>query len=201
MHEFKYLALGDSYTIGEAVPQSESFPFQLTSELTQRGILLMEPRVIAVTGWTTSDLLRAVRAADLNERFDLVTLLIGVNNQYQGLPADDYRKEFVELLDIAGSLSEKGKAGVVVLSIPDWSVMPFAAGRDLKTIAAEIDLFNKICREESAGEGVRFVDIRPVSRLAATDPELIAEDGLHPSGKMYGQWVEGLLPHTLEILG
>ncbi|TSD63816.1 SGNH/GDSL hydrolase family protein [Inquilinus sp. KBS0705] len=189
-----YLALGDSYTIGESEPQEQSFPYQLSARLNAAGKATNPPDIIAVTGWTTGDLIGAIKDRDLGSRkYDIVTLLIGVNNQYRGYSTDDYRQEFIDLLNTAISHAKGGKAGVFVLSIPDWGLTPFAGGRDRAQISKEIDQFNAINKQETEKAGVTYVDITPSSRLATTDIELIAGDGLHASGKMYSMWVNELL--------
>jgi lysophospholipase L1-like esterase len=181
----RYLALGDSYTIGESVDASERFPVHLARELK-----LGEPQIIAKTGWTTDELSAAIDAADPQRPFDLVTLLIGVNNQYRGRSADEYRTQFTALLQRAIGFAGGDASKVIVVSIPDWGVTPFAEGRDRAKIASEIDAFNTINREEAARAGARWVDITPISRRS--DPALVAGDGLHPSGKQYAEWAKAI---------
>ena len=181
----RYLALGDSYTIGESVPATDRFPVQLARELGSG-----EPQIIAKTGWTTDELDAAIDAADPKGPFDLVTLLIGVNNQYRGRPADEYRSQFVALLQRAIGFAGGDAGRVIVVSIPDWGVTPFAEGRDRAKIAREIDQFNAINREEALRAGAKYVDITPISRR--DDPSLVAGDGLHPSGKQYGEWAKAI---------
>lgn len=195
--KLSYLALGDSYTIGEAVEQVESLPYQLVSTLNENGIAIAEPRVIAKTGWTTDELRYAIQQAQITDKFNLVTLLIGVNNQYRGYSQETYRKEFAELLDIAIAFADGIYQNVYVLSIPDWGVTDFAkqSGRDLKAISEEIDVFNEINKEETLSRQVAYVDITPISRQ--DNPNLIANDGLHPSGKMYAEWVQLLVQQIL----
>jgi lysophospholipase L1-like esterase len=183
----RYLALGDSYTIGESVPESERFPVQLAREL---GI--GEPQIIAKTGWTTDELDAAIDAANPQGPFDLVTLLIGVNNQYRGRSAEEYRTQFAGLLNRAIGFAGGDPKKVIVVSIPDWGVTPFAEGRNRAKIAREIDQFNAINREEAARAGAKWVDITPISR--GSDPALVAGDGLHPSGKQYADWVKEIAP-------
>ena len=183
----RYLALGDSYTIGESVAATERFPAQLARELH-----LGEPQIIARTGWTTDELNAAIDAANPQGPFDLVTLLIGVNNQYRGRSADEYRGQFVALLQRAIGFAGGKAARVIVVSIPDWGVTPFAEGRDRAKIAREIDQYNAINREEAVRAGARWVDITPVSR--GGDPALVAADGLHPSAKQYTEWVRLIAP-------
>ncbi len=188
--ELTMLSLGDSYTIGEQVDEAERFPNQTVLQLHSKGIYFDKPKIIATTGWTTDELLTAIEKETLQTPYDFVTLLIGVNNQYRGRPEEEYRKEFVQLLDLAISFAGEKKSHVVVLSIPDWGVTPFAEGRDRNNIASQIDRFNAINMEESMKHGVHYVDITAISRNAATDESLVASDGLHPSGKMYAQWAE-----------
>ncbi|MGV3547169.1 MAG: SGNH/GDSL hydrolase family protein [Pedobacter sp.] len=187
-----YLALGDSYTIGEAVEQEESFPFQLKKILSDGGDEFEQPKVIAKTGWTTDELRHAIQQEQITEAFDLVTLLIGVNNQYRGYSQETYRTEFVELLETAISFAAGKKENVYVVSIPDWGVTEFAknSGRDLQAISDEIDTFNRINRQETEVRNVTYVDITPRSRQAIKKQNLIAGDGLHPSGKMYEEWAK-----------
>ncbi|PAW92410.1 hypothetical protein CKK33_02425 [Mucilaginibacter sp. MD40] len=197
-NNFTYLALGDSYTIGEAVPQEQSFPYQLTQRLGNN----VKPDIIAVTGWTTGELKQGITQRSLQKHdYDVVTLLIGVNNQYRHNSPVEYRTEFAELLNIAIGYAGGNKQHVIVLSIPDWGVTPYGKnyGNTAQT-AADIDHFNDINKQETAKQGVTYIDITPSSRLAANDVSLIAADGLHPSGKMYGLWVEQLLPQLQKII-
>lgn len=186
-----YLALGDSYTIGESVAQKESFPYQLVSELKTQKITVANPKIIAKTGWTTDELETAIKAENIVQSYDIVTLLIGVNNQYRSYSTTTYRKEFAALLQTAIKFAGKNKKRVFVVSIPDWGVTPFGkgSGRDTQAIATEIDTFNAINKEETlAAAGVSYIDITVASRNAAKDAALVANDGLHPSGKMYNEW-------------
>ncbi|MBS1530315.1 MAG: SGNH/GDSL hydrolase family protein [Bacteroidetes bacterium] len=187
-----YLALGDSYTVGEAVPQAESFPYQLTARLNQQGCKVSQPTIIATTGWTTDNLIDAIAKSGLDgKRYSVVTLLIGVNDQYQGLSQDNYKIKFQQVLQTAIQFAGGDPKRVFVLSIPDWGVTPFAQGRAAE-IGPQIDQFNAINKSISAAAGVHYLDITPVSRQALHDPGLIAEDGLHPSAKMYGLWVDAI---------
>ena len=199
-HQLSYLALGDSYTIGEAVEQAESFPFQLVEMLGHKGTKVHQPKVIAKTGWTTDELRHAIQQEQIAETFSLVTLLIGVNNQYRGYSQETYRSEFAELLEMAINFAGGDKNKVYVVSIPDWGVTEFAkqSGRELKNISHEIDAFNEINKQETEARQVTYVDITPVSRQAVKKQTLIASDGLHPSGKMYAEWAKQLLN---EIIG
>ncbi|RZL50932.1 MAG: SGNH/GDSL hydrolase family protein [Pedobacter sp.] len=185
-----YLALGDSYTIGESVPEKESFPFQLVAQLKTAGFNFSTPKIVAKTGWTTGELQTAIKAENLSSNYDIVTLLIGVNNQYRGDSQTQYKKEFVELLNAAIGFAKGNKSRVFVVSIPDWGVTPFGkgSGRNIQTIAAEIDAFNAINKQETLAAGVSYTEITTASRNAFTDVKLVANDGLHPSGKMYADW-------------
>ncbi|WP_158825254.1 SGNH/GDSL hydrolase family protein [Mucilaginibacter lacusdianchii] len=195
-----YLALGDSYTIGETVTAPESFPYQLTAELNKLNYKAAAPVIIARTGWTTDELINAISVQNLAQKFDIVTLLIGVNNQYRGYNINTYRTEFVQLLNTAISYANGNKKHVFVVSIPDWGVTPYASGRDRNKIAAEIDQYNAINKQETEKAGISYTNITPGSRLAAQDRTLIAADGLHPSGKMYAQWVQQLIVEVAKSL-
>ena len=191
----RYLALGDSYTIGESVEPSQRWPAQLTTRLRERGFPLEEPLIIATTGWTTGDLSRAIIQTSPLGPFDLVTLLIGVNNQYRGLAEEEYRHQFRGLLQRAIAYTGNDPSRVIVLSIPDWSVTPFASAlgaeqSSLTRISAAIDRFNGINQAEAERAGAYYIYVTFVSREAAIDRSLLAADGLHPSGKMYARWVE-----------
>ncbi|MFN8433270.1 MAG: SGNH/GDSL hydrolase family protein [Anaerolineales bacterium] len=195
----RYLALGDSYTIGESVEEAERFPNQLATLLANEGVTV-DVKIIARTGWTTDELWRGIQAEVVTPPYDMVSLLIGVNNQYRGRGAEEYREGFVFLLNKAIEYAGGDVKRVVVFSIPDWGVTPFAYGRDTTQIANEIDAFNNINLEESNKAGVHYVDVTPSSRLALNDKTLIASDGLHPSGKMYAEWAQAALPIALSIL-
>jgi len=197
----RLLALGDSYTIGESVAVESSWPLRLAAALRAAGLEVARPRVIARTGWTTGELAAAIDAAQVDGPFDLVTLLIGVNDQYRGCPVDDFRPRFRDLVQRAVGFAGGRKEQVMVLSIPDWSVTPFAEGRDRPRIAAEVDEFNDLVRSEAERAGVRSVDITPISRRAGREPDLIAPDGLHPSARMYAAWVDAVLPAARAAIG
>ena len=196
----RMLALGDSYTIGQGVDSSARWPVQLHARLQDEGYGVSEPEVIARTGWTTGDLLETVGLAKPQGPYEIVTLMIGVNNQFQGREVQEYRREFVELLDLSISLAGGRASNVIVLSIPDWGDTPFAADRGRAQIAKEIDLFNSVNLEEAAQAGVRYVDVTPISRKVHTDETLVAADGLHPSKKMYAEWVDLVLPVARSML-
>lgn len=195
----RYLALGDSYTIGESVEEAERFPNQLASLLANEGVTV-DVKIIARTGWTTDELWRGIQAEVVEPPYDMVSLLIGVNNQYRGRGLEEYREGFIFLLNKAIEYAGGDVKRVVVFSIPDWGVTPFAYGRDTTQIANEIDAFNKVNLEDSIKAGAHYVDVTPSSRLALNDKTLIASDGLHPSGKMYAEWAQSALPIALNIL-
>jgi len=197
----RFLALGDSYTIGESVQPADRWPVQLAALFRGGGLPVEDPLIIATTGWTTDELMAGIDRANPTGPYDLVSLLIGVNNQYRGRDPEEYRQQFVTLLNRAIAFADGRLSRVLVLSIPDWSVTPFAAGRDRVAIAADIDRFNIINREETAKLGAHYVDVTPISRRASNDPALIADDGLHPSGKMYTEWAKLAFLAAREALG
>ena len=184
----RILALGDSYTIGESVAESGRWPVQFVNLLRERGLTVEGPRIIARTGWTTTEMLQAVESADLTPPYELVTLLIGVNDQFRGLSLEGYRENFATALDRAIELAGGDRNRVIVLSIPDYAVTPFARAFGLTGIGPMIDAFNGANFSITEAAGVHYVDVTPISRKAATDPTLIAFDGLHPSASMYAEW-------------
>lgn len=198
-----YLALGDSYTIGESVEPAGRWPVQLVKALRAEGIALDTPRIIATTGWTTDELSAAIDAAEpLGDGYALVSLLIGVNNQYRGRAVDEYAREFTRLLERAIGFAGRRADRVLVLAIPDWGVTPFAAdsGRDTATIASELDAYNAAAAKVCATHGVAFIDIAPVSRVRGAEPVMLADDGLHPSAAMYAEWTQLALPVARRLL-
>jgi lysophospholipase L1-like esterase len=200
----RFLALGDSYTIGEGVRAEERWPMQLAAGVRATGIRLADPEIIATTGWTTGELLAAIHAVAPPPRddFDIVSLQIGVNDQYRGLGVDVFRAGLTALTARAIHHAANEAGRVVVLSIPDWSVTPFATSdpRDARTIAAQIDSFNAAARVVTREAGIAFVDVTTDSRRALDDQTLIAADGLHPSAAMYANWVRIVLPAALRTL-
>lgn len=189
---YTYLALGDSYTIGESLPSEDNFPFQTAGMLRLKGLKIAEPNIIAKTGWTTDELIEAIKKRQINNQFDFVSLLIGVNNQYRGRDLATYRQEFEQLLQVAIQYAGQKKQNVFVLSIPDWGATPFAEGRDRKKITREIDQFNSINKEISNLYKVNYIDITDGTRDAKSDLTLVAEDKLHPSKKEYAKWAKKL---------
>lgn len=189
-----YLAIGDSYTIGEQVMAKYNFPNQVYSLMKKEYSDFTEPRIIAKTGWTTEELEDGIKAANkaepMQNSYDFVSLLIGVNNQYRGRTVESYKPEFEKLLNKAILFAGNNADHVVVVSIPDWGVTPFAEGRNRKQIADEIDAYNLAAKEICNNYSVHYIDITPWTREAANDNSLLASDGLHPSGKEYKRWAE-----------
>ncbi len=199
-HKYTFLSLGDSYTIGESVAEQDRWSVQLAAMLREKGVDLAPPDLIARTGWTTAELAEAIQQSGNTSTYDLVSLLIGVNNQYRGQPLDRYRAELRELLQTAIRFAKGRPDRVIVLSIPDWGVTPFARDRDQASIAAEIDAFNAACREEAQQAGARFFDITPLTRQVQNDPSQVTVDGLHYSGKQHRRWAEAVLPEVTKLL-
>lgn len=196
----RYLALGDSYTVGEGVPASGRWPVQLADALRAGGVALESPRIIARTGWTTDELSAAIDAGGPLGEYDFVSLLVGVNNQYRGRAVEQFAREFAVLLERAIGFAGGRGDRVLVLSIPDWGVTPFATGRDRHAIAAAIDAHNGAARSACGRRGVAFVDITPASRLHGAEPAMLAADGLHPSAAMYALWTARALPVARRLL-
>ncbi len=195
-----YLALGDSYTIGEMVPFRENFPNQLASMLPGWGIQMADPVIIATTGWTTDELNTAIREKHISGTFDVVTLLIGVNNQYRGRSVENYKEEFLDLLHQAITFAGGRVERVFVISIPDWGATPFADGRDRQKIATEIDAYNDVNRFYAADHNCPYLGITQSTRENAVRNGYLAEDGLHPSSMEYRIWAELLAPLVARAL-
>ncbi|HZY78790.1 MAG TPA: SGNH/GDSL hydrolase family protein [Cyclobacteriaceae bacterium] len=185
----KYLALGDSYTIGESVAENERWPVQLAEVLRKKGRNIEGPKIIATTGWRTDNLKNAINIAKLKNEYGLVSLLIGVNNQYQGKPIEQFKVEFEDLLKTSIQLAGGKKENVFVVSIPDYGYTPYGKPKQ-QQISKEIDEYNAIIKETTGKYGVAYYYITDISRKGLNDPGLVAEDGLHPSGKMYSEWVD-----------
>ena len=194
----KYLALGDSYTIGESVPVADRWPVKLVKLLQEDSVVIEQPKIIAQTGWTTDELKAAIDQENITETYGLVSLLIGVNNQYRGearggYTAEGYKKEFTELLEMSIGFAGDQPEKVFVVSIPDYGVTPFAANSDTAKIRMELEEYNAIAKEICEQKKVVFCDITPISIEAKEDLELVASDKLHPSGKMYDRWVREVI--------
>jgi lysophospholipase L1-like esterase len=199
--EKKWLALGDSYTIGQGVPSTDRYPVQTKEWLVANGVTGMaDPQIIATTGWTTANLQSAITSQNPTGPYDVVSLLIGVNDQYQGFDAAGYETRFRQLLENSISLANNLPAHVFVLSIPDYSVTPFATGSNVDRIRKEIDEFNEINKRVALSFNVQYLDITPSTREAKNNPVLIASDGLHPSGPEYKKWAERLGPLMKTVL-
>jgi lysophospholipase L1-like esterase len=198
----RFLALGDSYTIGEGVAAEERWPELLVGLLAARGVAVSPPRVIARTGWTTRDLTRALDAERPVGPFDIVSLMIGVNDQFRGDDVDGYAARFETLLGRAVELAGGVRSRVLVLSIPDYGVTPFARGfgMDAREVARDVDRFNEAARRATQRAGARWIDLTPASRQAADDLELLARDGLHPSAKLHAEWARLALPLAVDAL-
>lgn len=198
--EKRYLALGDSYTIGESVPADQRWPVQLQKMLVGEGFKVASPEIIARTGWTTAGLAEGILSANPKGPYDLVTLLIGVNNQYRGLDTAEYRRQFRELLLQSATFAGNSYSRVIVVSIPDYGYTPFGqSGRS--EISRGIDLFNKINEQETRKTPAVYVSITAISRNGIAEPQLVAPDELHPSGEQYRRWVEVIFPAAGGIIG
>ena len=189
----RLLCLGDSYTIGEGVSPTERWPNVLQGMLREQGIALADPQIIARTAWTTDELMDAIADAPPAGTFDLVSLMIGVNDQYRSRPIDQFEASFAPVLATAIGFSGRGAARVIVLSIPDWGATPFAEGRDRALISREIDAYNARARSIAEGCGARWHDVTALSRKVAGNPSLVVDDRLHPSGAMYRAWAQSLV--------
>lgn len=189
-----YLALGDSYTIGHKISEKERWPNQLAKALRNDGFSIQNPKIIAKNGWRTDELLDAMHAELNDEKYDLVSVMIGVNNQYQSKNLKNYKEELKTILREAIAKSKEGKECVFVLSIPDYGMTPFGKKKGGNQISEDLKKWNAACKQVSQEMGIAFYNITKISKQAETDSALVASDGLHPSGKMYQLWVEKILP-------
>lgn len=187
-----YLALGDSYTIGESVPTMENFPYQLADSISKRGKAYESPVIIARTGWRTDQLIEAIESANLKKEYDLVTLLIGVNNEFQGRSLSEYERDFTVLCKKSIELAGNKKKRVVVISIPDYGYTPYGKANQ-KRISERIDLFNASNKRISDSLELKYVNVTDISRKGLNEPDMVADDGLHPGAKMYALWVKEIL--------
>jgi lysophospholipase L1-like esterase len=199
-HSRHFLALGDSYTIGEGVPPASRWPVQLVARLRNGGARIDAPQIIAATGWTTDELATGMDKSTLQPPYDMVSVQIGVNNQYRGRTTEDYRAQIISMLDRAIELAGGKPGHVLLVSIPDWGVTPFAReqGRDGRQIAAELDAYNAIACAQARDLGARFIDITAISR---EHPTLLTDDGLHPSAAQYARWVDAIMPTAQTMFG
>lgn len=193
-----YLALGDSYTIGTGVPAEERFPVQLFNRLTDADFDMLTPHIIATNGWTTGNLINATNNFEPDSIFDLVSLLIGVNNQFQGRSIEEYTNEFDQLLRKAITYAGDDTSQVIVISIPDYGVTPFGQSMNPAEIAQEIDAFNGVNQSITEAYGISYFYITDISRQAAMNPALIAGDNLHPSGAQYSLWLD-VMEETIKL--
>jgi lysophospholipase L1-like esterase len=200
MINYSYLALGDSYTIGEQVVFAENFPNQTVQQLRKMGFAFYAAEIIAKTGWTTDELSTAIENTTFLKKYDIVSLLIGVNNQYRGRSTTEFKIEFEQLLQKAIRFADNNPGHVFVLSIPDWGITPFAEGRDRKQIANEIDAFNTVCQNSAAALQTHFINITSSQRADGNKAAFLAADGLHPSGMEYKKWAGKLTDAILKAL-
>jgi lysophospholipase L1-like esterase len=198
-HHFSFLALGDSYTVGENIPVFESFPYQVVQLLRNKGLLFNAPEIAAKTGWTTGELAEHILHTKLLEKYDFVSLLIGVNNQYRSLPIEEYAADFEYLLKKAIHLTDEQASHVIVLSIPDWSVTPHAEGSNITKVAAEIDAFNEVNARLAKQYGVHYIDVTTGIRQNWDDLSQVASDGLHLSGKVYARWAADIAEYIMQL--
>lgn len=199
-HIYNYLALGDSYTIGESVPLHESYPYQTVQLLRQQGLKIHAPEIVAQTGWTSSELATHLLHIRLEEAYNFVSLLIGVNNQYRGEPVADFEKDFVYLLQKAIHLTGNQPEKVIVLSIPDWGVTAYGENSNRAAIGKEIDTFNEVCHRYSGQMHTHFIDITTPTRSLGKDASALAKDGLHYSGKTHAGWAKELSGYLASIM-
>jgi len=201
MAQQTYLALGDSYTIGEGLDIEDSWPYQLQNLLNKKGFSIEQPKIIAKTGWRTDELIEAIQEQTKDDKqYDIVSLLIGVNNQYQNKPLSQYKKEFQVLLDIAISKCKHKNQGVFVVSIPDYGVTPFAKEKDKTQAIKDLKQYNAFAKTQCQKHDVAFYDITHLSaRLSASDDMLIS-DRLHPNAKQYLAWINVFLPQLVQQL-
>ncbi len=190
--DIRMLALGDSYTIGESVETHQCWPHQLMAALVELGREAEDPDYIATTGWTTTQLIQGIDMyLDRDKKYNLVSILIGVNNQYQGLDISSYEPDLIKIINLALDVVKQDNSSVFMLSIPDYAYTPFGGGKS--SISKELDVYNAINRRLAAEYNIAYIDITPISRTGLDHPTLLAIDGLHPSGSQYGKWVEEIL--------
>jgi lysophospholipase L1-like esterase len=200
MINYSYLALGDSYTIGEQVSFADNFPNQTVQQLRKTGFQFYAAEIIAKTGWTTDELSHAIENTAFLKKYDIVSLLIGVNNQYRGRSATEFKIEFEHLLQNAIQFAGNNPGNVFVLSIPDWGVTPFAEGRDRKQVTTEIDAFNRVCNNSATAFQTHFINITDLQRADGNEKEYLTSDGLHPSEREYKKWADKLTDAILKVL-
>ncbi len=196
-----YLALGDSYTIGEAVDSTHRWPVQLADSLRRiHHLRVDEPQIVATTGWTTNELQHGIEQADLKDKYELISLLIGVNNQYRGYAFEQFEKEYEVLIKWAIQHSVHGASGIFAVSIPNYGVTPFGQARGEDTIRAELLAYDAKAKEICQRFGIPFFDITPISELTKDNPTFIADDQLHPNGLQYTEWVRSFASQVAELI-
>lgn len=200
MTRYTYLALGDSYTIGEQVSFADNFPNQTVQLLRNSGFSFHAAEIIAKTGWTTDELSDAIEQTKTLDSYDIVTLLVGVNNQYRGRSSSNFEVEFEHLLQKAIQFTGNQPSRVFVLSIPDWGVTPFAAGKDVNQVAKEIDAYNNICENAARAFNTGYINITDAQRIDGNKTAFLAPDSLHPSGLEYSKWAKKLYEQILKSL-
>lgn len=195
MAQYSYLALGDSYTIGEGLEIKNSWPFQLQDALNEKGFSIERPEIIAKTGWRTDELIEAIKKqASNNNQFNIVSLLIGVNNQYQGKPISQYKKEFKVLLETAISKCRNNNHGVFVVSIPNYGVTPFAKEKDKTNAIEDLKKYNAFAEKQCYKYDVAFYDITDLSAKLSKSKTMLIDDELHPNAQQYKLWIESFIP-------
>ena len=184
-----FIALGDSYTIGEGVNEDERWPNQFIDFAYENGIEFDQPVIIAETGWKTFDLINAINQTNFTKKFDYISLLIGVNNQFNSRPIDEFEEDLNKLMNEMKSI-KKNDGSIVIISIPDWGYTPYGESSDMGDISEQINLFNSSLRKFAYTNGLKYVDVTQISRRGINEPDLITNDNLHPSGSMYLEWAK-----------
>jgi len=186
---YSFIALGDSYTIGEGVNEDERWPNQFVDVAYENGVDFDQPMIIAETGWKTYDLLNAINQTNFTKKYDYISLLIGVNNQFNSRPIDEFEEDLNKLMDEMKRI-KKNDGSIIIISIPDWGYTPFGESSDMSDISEQINLFNSSLRKFATTNGLKYVDVTEISRRGINEPDLITNDNLHPSGIMYLEWAK-----------
>ena len=186
---YSFIALGDSYTIGEGVNEDERWPNQFVDVAYENGVDFDQPMIIAETGWKTYDLLNAINQTNFSKKYDYISLLIGVNNQFNSRPIDEFEEDLNKLMDEMKRI-KKNDGSIIIISIPDWGYTPFGESSDMSDISEQINLFNSSLRKFASTNDLKYVDVTEISRRGINEPDLITNDNLHPSGTMYLEWAK-----------
>ena len=186
---YSFIALGDSYTIGEGVNEDERWPNQFVDVAYENGVDFDQPMIIAETGWKTYDLLNAINQTNFSKKYDYISLLIGVNNQFNSRPIDEFEEDLNKLMGEMKRI-KKNDGSIIIISIPDWGYTPFGESSDMSDISEQINLFNSSLRKFASTNGLKYVDVTEISRRGINEPDLITNDNLHPSGTMYLEWAK-----------